>query len=92
MLQCRVGKRNGVVAVRMATEMYASKLIDAPTAIKGYHPINWVELLFANDWSWSRTGIQAHGQSWLQPVRVVPSTSIFIQDDAVAWAMKGENR
>ncbi len=29
MLQCRVGKRNGVAAVRMATEMYREKLIDA---------------------------------------------------------------
>jgi pyruvate, orthophosphate dikinase len=32
MLQCRVGKRNGVAAVRMATEMYAEELIDLNTA------------------------------------------------------------
>ncbi|MBP7056272.1 MAG: pyruvate, phosphate dikinase, partial [Candidatus Omnitrophica bacterium] len=29
MLQCRVGKRNGVSAVRMAVDMYKEKLIDA---------------------------------------------------------------
>ena len=29
MLQCRVGKRNGIAAVRMATEMFTEKLIDA---------------------------------------------------------------
>ena len=29
MLQCRVGKRNGIAAVRMATEMHQEKMIDA---------------------------------------------------------------
>ena len=33
MLQCRVGKRNGIAAVRMATEMHKEKLIDTKTAI-----------------------------------------------------------
>lgn len=45
MLQCRVGKRNGVAAVRMATEMYASKMIDAKTAIQRVAPNQLVELL-----------------------------------------------
>ncbi len=44
-LQCRVGKRNGIAAVRMATEMYAEKLIDANTAIKRVAPNQLVELL-----------------------------------------------
>ncbi len=45
MLQCRVGKRNGVAAVRMATEMYKAKLIDAKTAIMRVAPNQLVELL-----------------------------------------------
>lgn len=45
MLQCRVGKRNGVAAVRMATEMFASKMIDAKTAIQRVAPNQLVELL-----------------------------------------------
>ena len=45
MLQCRVGKRNGVAAVRMATEMHAEKLIDAKTAIMRVAPNQLVELL-----------------------------------------------
>src|SRR6476469_3953617 len=45
MLQCRVGKRNGVAAVRMATEMYREKLIDIHTAIKRVAPNQLVELL-----------------------------------------------
>ena len=45
MLQCRVGKRNGVAAVRMATEMYAEKLINSNTAIMRVAPNQLVELL-----------------------------------------------
>ncbi len=45
MLQCRVGKRNGVAAVRMATEMFKEKLIDAKTAVQRVAPNQLVELL-----------------------------------------------
>ena len=45
MLQCRVGKRNGIAAVRMATEMYRQKLIDLKTAIQRVAPNQLVELL-----------------------------------------------
>ena len=45
MLQCRVGKRNGIAAVRMATEMYKEKMIDAKTAIQRVSPNQLVELL-----------------------------------------------
>ena len=45
MLQCRVGKRNGIAAVRMATEMHKEKLIDAKTAVQRVGPNQLVELL-----------------------------------------------
>ena len=45
MLQCRVGKRNGIAAVRMATEMYSEKLIDIKTAVMRVGPNQLVELL-----------------------------------------------
>src|SRR5665647_2181659 len=45
MLQCRVGKRNGIAAVRMATDMYKEKMIDAKTAILRVAPNQLVELL-----------------------------------------------
>ena len=45
MLQCRIGKRNGVAAVRIATEMHKEKLIDAKTAIMRVAPAQLVELL-----------------------------------------------
>jgi len=45
MLQCRVGKRNGIAAVQMATDMYKEKLIDAKTAVMRVGPNQLVELL-----------------------------------------------
>ena len=45
MLQCRVGKRNGVAAVKMAADMYKEKLIDADTAVMRVGPNQLIELL-----------------------------------------------
>ncbi len=45
MLQCRIGKRNGVAAVRMATEMHKEGLIDARAAVMRVAPNQLVELL-----------------------------------------------
>lgn len=45
MLQCRVGKRNGVAAVRMAVDMYNEGLISKDTAIMRVGPNQLVELL-----------------------------------------------
>lgn len=45
MLQCRVGKRNGIAAVKMAAEMYQEKLIDADTAVMRVGPNPLIELL-----------------------------------------------
>jgi pyruvate,orthophosphate dikinase len=45
MLQCRVGKRNGVAAVRMATDMYEEGLIDRETAVQRVAPNQLLELL-----------------------------------------------
>ncbi|MBF8456275.1 pyruvate, phosphate dikinase [Kaistella sp. G5-32] len=45
MLQCRVGKRNGVAAVKMAADMFKEKLIDADTAVMRVNPNQLIELL-----------------------------------------------
>lgn len=44
-LQCRVGKRNGISAVRMAMDMLKEKLIDTKTAIMRVTPSQLDELL-----------------------------------------------
>ena len=90
MLQCRVGKRNGVAAVRMATEMYASKLIDAKTAIMRVSPNQLVELLLPM--------IDPEAEAASRPMaKGLPAgpggaigRAVFSSDDAVAWALKGE--
>jgi pyruvate,orthophosphate dikinase len=45
MLQCRVGKRNGPAAVRMAMDMLKEKLIDKETAVMRVTPAQLDELL-----------------------------------------------
>jgi pyruvate,orthophosphate dikinase len=45
MLQCRVGKRNGIAAVKMAMDMYKEGLIDKETAVMRVSPNQLVELL-----------------------------------------------
>lgn len=45
MLQCRVGKRNGPAAVRMASDMLKEKLIDKETAVSRVTPSQLDELL-----------------------------------------------
>lgn len=46
MLQCRVGKRNGVAAVNMALDMVAEGMIDEKEAVMRVNPSQLEELLF----------------------------------------------
>jgi len=90
MLQCRVGKRNGIAAVRMAAEMYAEKLIDANTAVMRVGPNQLVELLLPMlDPKAEQTNpVIAKG------LPAGPGGSrgrvVFSSDDAVEWAHRGE--
>ena len=90
MLQCRVGKRNGVAAVRMATEMFQEKLIDAKTAIKRVSPNQLVELLLPM--------IDPKTEIITKPIaKGLPAGPggargrvVFSSAEAVEWAKKGE--
>jgi pyruvate,orthophosphate dikinase len=90
MLQCRVGKRNGVAAVRMATEMYQEKMIDAKTAILRVGPNQLVELLLPM--------LDPKVELITKPIaKGLPAGPggargrvVFSSDDAVEWAHKGE--
>ncbi|MBN2037605.1 MAG: pyruvate, phosphate dikinase [Chitinispirillaceae bacterium] len=90
MLQCRVGKRNGVAAVRMATEMHQEKLIDAKTAVMRIAPNQLVELLLPM--------IDPAAEKATVPVaKGLPAGPggatgrvVFSSEDAVAWASRGE--
>ncbi|MBV7441107.1 pyruvate, phosphate dikinase [Weeksellaceae bacterium TAE3-ERU29] len=90
MLQCRVGKRNGVAAVKMATDMYEEGLIDDKTAIMRVKPNQLVELLLPM--------IDPDQEKTTKPIaKGLPAGPggavgrvVFTSDDAVAWAARGE--
>jgi pyruvate,orthophosphate dikinase len=90
MLQCRVGKRNGVSAVRMAVDMYREKLIDARTAIMRVAPNQLVELLLPmlDPKAELTAGAIAKGLP-AGPGGAI-GRAVFTSKDAVEWAARGE--
>ncbi len=90
MLQCRVGKRNGIAAVRMATEMHAQKLIDAKTAVTRVAPNQLVELLLPmlDPKTEQTTAVVAKGLP--AGPGGAKGRAVFSSEDAVEWASKGE--
>ncbi len=90
MLQCRIGKRNGVAAVKMASDMYNEKLIDAKTAIKRVAPNQLVELLLPM----LDPKIQAATKPIAKGLPAGPGGAkgrvVFTSNDAVEWASRGE--
>ncbi len=90
MLQCRVGKRNGVSAVRMAVDMYKEKLIDAQTALMRVAPNQLVELLLPmlDPKAELAAGSIAKGLP-AGPGGAI-GRAVFSSHDAVTWASRGE--
>lgn len=90
MLQCRVGKRNGIAAVRMATDMYKEKLIDSKTAIMRVGPNQLVELLLPM----LDPKVELLTKSIAKGLPAGPGGAkgrvVFSSDDAVEWAHRGE--
>ena len=78
MLQCRIGKRNGPAAIRMASEMVKEKMIDGKTAIGRVSPSQLDELLhpIVDPNVEKSTPLLAKG--------------VFTAQAAVDWAAKGE--
>jgi pyruvate,orthophosphate dikinase len=90
MLQCRVGKRNGVAAVRIATEMVKEKLIDAQTAIMRVGPNQLVELLLPMIDPKAELATPAVAKGLPAGPGGAKGRAVFTSNDAVAWAAKGE--
>jgi pyruvate,orthophosphate dikinase len=90
MLQCRVGKRNGTAAVRMAADMVKEGLIDAKTAIMRVAPTQLVELLLPM--------LDPKAEASAKPIaKGLPAGPggakgrvVFNSHTAVEWAEKGE--
>ncbi|MFH1458130.1 MAG: pyruvate, phosphate dikinase [Candidatus Omnitrophota bacterium] len=90
MLQCRVGKRNGPAAVRMAVEMAKEKLINKETAVMRVTPSQLDELL--------HPVIDPKAEKAQKPLaKGLPAGPggasgqvVFSAGDAVAWAKQGK--
>lgn len=90
MLQCRVGKRNGIASVRMATEMYKEKLIDAKTAVMRVGPNQLVELLLPMiDPKAEETNVIIAKGLPAGPGGA-RGRVVFSSNEAVEWTQKGE--
>ncbi|MBS1653926.1 MAG: pyruvate, phosphate dikinase [Bacteroidetes bacterium] len=90
MLQCRVGKRNGVAAVRMATEMHKEKLIDTRTAIMRVAPNQLVELLLPMLDPKAEQASPVIAKGLPAGPGGAKGRVVFTSQEAVEWAMKGE--
>ena len=90
MLQCRIGKRNGMAAVKIASDMYNSKMIDAKTAIMRVAPDQLVELLLPM----LDPDIQKVTRPIAKGLPAGPGGAkgrvVFSSEDAVEWASRGE--
>ncbi len=90
MLQCRVGKRNGVAAVRMAVDMYKEKLIDAETAVMRVVPNQLVELLLPMIDPKAEAGTSPIAKGLPAGPGGAKGRAVFTAAAAVAWAERGE--
>jgi pyruvate,orthophosphate dikinase len=90
MLQCRVGKRNGVAAVRMAADMYKEGLIDADTAIMRVAPNQLVELLLPMIDPKAEAGVPAIASGLPAGPGGAKGKVVFTSADAVANSERGE--
>jgi len=90
MLQCRIGKRNGVAAARMATEMQKEGLIDAHTAIMRVAPTQLVELLLPMLDPRAENNAKAIAKGLPAGPGGAKGRVVFSSEEAVAWASRGE--
>ena len=90
MLQCRIGKRNGPAAIRMASEMVKEKMIDGITAIGRVTPSQLDELLhpIVDPNVEKNTALLAKGLP-AGPGGAIGKV-VFTAQAAVDWAAKGE--
>jgi pyruvate, orthophosphate dikinase len=90
MLQCRVGKRNGVAAVRMATDMAKERLIDAETAVMRVGPNQLVELLLPMLDPKAELATRAIAKGLPAGPGGAIGRAVFTAKEAVEWAARGE--
>lgn len=90
MLQCRVGKRNGPAAVKMALDMYKEKLITKEEAVMRVQPAQLDELLHPI----IDPVVELQSRAFVKGLPAGPGGAsgqiVFSANDAVAWAKEGK--
>lgn len=90
MLQCRVGKRNGTAAVRMAVDMYKEKLINKKEAVLRVKPEQLDELLHPILDPESEKTAQLLTKGLPAGPGGATGRIVFTSKDAVEWTKKHE--
>ncbi len=90
MLQCRVGKRNGPAAVRMAVDMVKEKLISKEEAVGRVTPSQLEELLHPIIDPEQEKHASLLGKGLPAGPGGAAGQIVFTADDAVAWAKGGK--
>ncbi|MBI5399488.1 pyruvate, phosphate dikinase [Candidatus Saganbacteria bacterium] len=90
MLQCRIGKRNGVAAVRVAVEMLKEKLITAKETIMRVQPTQLVELLLPMLDPKAEIATKPIAKGLPAGPGGAKGRAVFTSEEAVEWAARGE--
>jgi pyruvate,orthophosphate dikinase len=90
MLQCRVGKRNGPAAVKMALDMYKEKLITKEDAVMRVQPAQLDELLHPIIDPAVELTTKAVAKGLPAGPGGATGQVVFSANDAVAWAKQGK--
>ncbi len=90
MLQCRVGKRNGPAAVKMAVDMLKEKLITKEEAVMRVTPAQLDELLHPMIDPKAEQGIRPIARGLPAGPGGASGQIVFFSKDAVEWAKQGK--
>lgn len=90
MLQCRVGKRNGPAAVKMALDMYREKLITKEEAVMRVQPAQLDELLHPIIDPKAELTAKVLVKGLPAGPGGAAGQVVFTANDAVAWAKEGK--
>lgn len=90
MLQCRVGKRNGPAALKMAIDMYREKLISKEEAVMRVKPEQLDELLHPIVDPSAEKSTKAIAKGLPAGPGGATGQVVFSAADAVAWAKSGK--
>lgn len=90
MLQCRVGKRNGPAAVKMALDMFKEKLITKEDAVMRVQPAQLDELLHPIIDPAAEKNVTTIAKGLPAGPGGASGQVVFSAADAVAWAKEGK--